>query len=90
MCAKGRAASLGVMPIMRQASASVFRRGLSREQAAGYIGVSPSTFDKMVIAGQMPGPKRIGTRKVWDVRALDVAIDNLPGEDSVPETNDWD
>lgn len=66
------------------------RRGLSRVEAAGYIGVSPTTFDKMVLAGEMPGPKRVGTRKIWDVRALDLAFDALPGEDSAPETNDWD
>lgn len=34
--------------------------GLSRGEAAGYIGVSPPTFDKMVLAGAMPGQKRIG------------------------------
>src|SRR5438270_13850392 len=41
-------------------------RGLSRNQAAGYIGVSPSLFDKMVADGRMPGPKRINKRTVWD------------------------
>lgn len=66
------------------------RRGLSRVEAAGYIGISPATFDKMVIAGEMPRPKRVGTRRIWDVRALDLAFEALPGEDSVPETNDWD
>ncbi len=66
------------------------RRGLSRVEAAGYIGVSPTTFDKMVLAGEMPAPKRVGSRKIWDVRALDLAFEALPGEDSAPETNDWD
>lgn len=66
------------------------KRGLSRAEAAGYIGVSPSTFDRMILAGEMPSPKRIGTRKVWDLRALDLAFDALPGEDDTPETHDWD
>lgn len=66
------------------------RRGLSRVEAAGYIGVSPTTFDKMVLSGEMPSPKRVGARKIWDVRALDLAFDALPGEDSSPEVNDWD
>ncbi|HRM74216.1 MAG TPA: hypothetical protein PLI13_05855 [Paracoccus sp. (in: a-proteobacteria)] len=66
------------------------RRGLSRVEAAGYIGISPTTFDKLVLAGEMPGPKRVGFRKIWDVRALDLAFEALPGEDSAPETNDWD
>lgn len=70
--------------------AAPFKRGLSRVEAAGYVGVSPTTFDKQVLAGEMPGPKRVGTRKIWDVRALDLAFDALPGEDSAPETNDWD
>lgn len=65
-------------------------RGLSRVEAAGYIGVSPTTFDKMVLAGEMPAPKRVGSRKIWDVRALDLAFEALPGEDLAPETNDWD
>lgn len=66
------------------------RRGLSRGEAAAYIGVSPSTFDKMVQSGEMPGPKRVYARTIWDVRALDLAFDALPGDDSAPETNDWD
>ena len=67
-----------------------YRRGLSRAEAAGYVGVSPSTFDKMVFAGGMPRPKRIGTRNVWDVRALDVAFDGLPGDDEPSASNEWD
>lgn len=66
------------------------RRGLSRVEAAGYIGISPNKFDKMVLSGEMPGPKRVGSRKIWDVRALDLAFEAHPGEDSAPETNDWD
>lgn len=34
-------------------------RGLSRAQAAAYIGVSPSLFDEMVQDGRMPKPTRI-------------------------------
>ena len=55
------------------------RRGLSREEAAMYIGISPTKFDALVGDGRMPGPKRIDGRKVWDVRALDAAFDHLPG-----------
>jgi excisionase family DNA binding protein len=38
-------------------------RGMSRTEAAAYIGVSPSLFDEMVKDGRMPGPK-LG-RTVW-------------------------
>jgi hypothetical protein len=52
-------------------------RGLSREAAAQYVGISPVKFDEMVNDGRMPRPKRIDSRKVWDRRALDLAFDGL-------------
>ena len=55
-------------------------RGLSRVQAAEYIGVSPTTFDQMVADGSMPKPKRIGRRVVWDLQQLDLAFTALPDE----------
>lgn len=66
------------------------KRGLNRIEAAWHIGFSPSYFDKMVQDGLMPSPKRVGTRRVWDRFALDLAFDALPGEDSSPEINEWD
>lgn len=62
-------------------------RGLSRVEAARYIGVSPGTFDKLVADGAMPAPKEIGARRVYDRTQLDRAFDAL-GEDC--ETNDFD
>jgi hypothetical protein len=65
-------------------------RGLSRIHAATYVGISPSLFDQMVKDGRMPGPKRINTRTVWDVRALDKAFDLLPGDSSgAGSDDDW-
>ena len=32
------------------------RRGLSRDEAAMYIGISAGKFDEMVAEGRMPGP----------------------------------
>ncbi len=64
------------------------KRGLSRVEAAQYIGVSATTFDGLVCAGDMPQPKRVGKRKLWDVKAVDSAFDELPG-DSIG-TNEWD
>ncbi len=37
----------------------------------------------------MPPAKRIDARRVWDVRALDLAFDALPG-DGESELNEWD
>jgi predicted DNA-binding transcriptional regulator AlpA len=53
-------------------------RGLSRVEAAAYIGVSPSTFDQLVKDGRMPPAKRINSRTVWDRKQLDAAFDALP------------
>lgn len=57
------------------------RRGLSRVEAAIYIGVSATKFDELVGDGRMPRPKRIDGRKIWDIRTLDLAFDDLPSED---------
>jgi excisionase family DNA binding protein len=65
------------------------RRGLSRDEAAMYIGVSAGKFDDMINDGRMPSPRRIDGRKVWDVRELDLAFDVLPRDD-VPVGNSWE
>jgi predicted DNA-binding transcriptional regulator AlpA len=65
------------------------RRGLSRIEAAEYVGISPSKFDELVSDGRMPGPRRIDARKVWDVRELDLHFEELPRDDSAT-ANSWD
>ncbi|MEZ5957761.1 MAG: hypothetical protein R3C27_11190 [Hyphomonadaceae bacterium] len=64
-------------------------RGLSRIEAARYVGVSPTTFDRLVAEGLMPQPKEIGTRRVYDRAQLDSAFDAL-GEGVESARNDWD
>ena len=54
--------------------ASLAPRGLSRVQAAAYIGVSPSLFDEMVHDERMPKPIRINSRVLWDRMQLDEAF----------------
>jgi excisionase family DNA binding protein len=66
------------------------RRGLSHDEAAMYVGVSPGKFDDMISDGRMPAPRRIDGRKVWDVRELDLAFDALPRDDVVPAGNSWE
>lgn len=63
------------------------RRGLHREEAAIYVGVSSSKFDELVKDGRMPKPKKIDSRKIWDIRALDLAFDDLPEEG---DAHEWD
>jgi len=68
---------------------SLAPRGLSRNQAAEYIGVGSTKFDEMVNDGRMPKPKRIDGRVVWDRVLLDEAFEALDNED-VPKKNPWD
>ena len=65
------------------------RRGLSRAESAGYIGVGTSKFDSMVSDGRMPKPKRIDGRRVWDRHAVDRAFGKLPGDEQ-SEINPFD
>jgi predicted DNA-binding transcriptional regulator AlpA len=63
--------------------ASLPPRGLSRIEAAAYVGVGPTLFDELVADRRMPRPKRVGRRVIWDRVALDAAFVALPddGED---------
>lgn len=54
--------------------------GLSRVQAAEYIGVSPTKFDQMVKDRRMPKPKHIDGRVVWHRIMLDSAFAALPDD----------
>jgi predicted DNA-binding transcriptional regulator AlpA len=67
---------------------SLAPRGLSRVQAAEYIGVGVTKFDEMVGDGRMPKPKRIDGRIVWDRVKLDEAFDVL--DDAAGPKNEWD
>lgn len=55
-------------------------RGLRRETAAAYIGVSATKFDELVGDGRMPKPKRVDGCVIWDRFALDLAFDALPSD----------
>ena len=64
------------------------RRGLRLPAAALYIGVGQTTFLAWAKAGIMPQPIRKGGVVLWDIRALDLAFDDLP-EDAAPAVNTW-
>jgi predicted DNA-binding transcriptional regulator AlpA len=71
-------------------------------QAAAYIGVSPSHFDKLIRDRLMPPPKRLGGRVVWDRNQIDKAFDALdvdtnqnqdddaPSDHPDDDSNPWD
>ena len=61
--------------------------GLSREQAARYVGVGITKFDEMVADGRMPKPKKIDSRVVWNRLAIEAAFFDLPEQGA---HNPWD
>ncbi len=65
------------------------RRGLSRIEAAIYVGIGLTKFDELVVDGRMPRPRLIDGRKVWDIRDLDRAFDDLPQE-GVTSGGSWE
>jgi len=66
------------------------RRGLRRDQAAAYIGVSSSKFGQMVQAGELPGGFTIGGCVVWDVHDLDAAFDAMKYAVAAPAVMELD
>jgi len=58
-------------------------RGMSREEAARYVGISTTKFDDLVKRRLMPRPKRIDGRVIWDRLALDAAFSDLPSDGDV-------
>jgi hypothetical protein len=59
---------------------SVPRRGLSRVEAAMYIGISPSKFDQLREDGRIGPAKLIDARKLFAIEMLDDFFDALPDE----------
>lgn len=62
--------------------------GLSRTEAASFIGISAPTFDRLVALDFMPKPKRIFTRRVWDRREIERAFSFLETTDTTEEPQD--
>ena len=61
-------------------------RGLSRTEAANYVGIGTTKFDQLVRDGRLPKAIQIDGRVVWDRHKLDDAFDRLAGIDDNP----WD
>lgn len=53
-------------------------RGMSRTEAARYVGVGTSKFDEMVADRRMPKPRKVDGRTIWDRAELDMAFSDLP------------
>lgn len=52
--------------------------GLSAEESAAYLGVSCNTFLGAVRRGDMPQPRQLGSRSLWDADELRTAFRTLP------------
>lgn len=64
------------------------RRGLTRAEAAEYVGIGTDLFDRAVKSGSLPTPRVIGARTIWDIVELDKAFDELPYRDQSESSND--
>lgn len=75
---------------------SFFPRGLSRADAARYVGVGDTLFTDLVANGTMPKPRVVGRRRIWDRYELERAFDDLPRDDEATlaeapkRKNSWD
>lgn len=61
-------------------------RLLSREAAAAYCGISPTTFDETI--GEAVAPVELRRRKLWDIKAIDRWIDgrSFPAKNGAGES----
>jgi hypothetical protein len=65
--------------------------GLSRDEAAAFIGVSENTFQKAVDNGLMPEPFELFGRKLWYAAEIETSLKRLPRrapKAQSPETDD--
>jgi len=66
-------------------------RGLSRAQAAAYVGLGVTKFTELVADGRMPKPTRIDGRIIWDRIKLDEAFAALTeATEEARSENEWD
>ena len=63
-------------------------RLLSEDAAAAYLGIHPETFEQHVRPHIRP--VEIGSRRLWDVKALDRWLDEASGlTEPLPTADDW-
>jgi hypothetical protein len=74
--------------------ATLPRLGINREEAAAYVGIGATLFDRLVEEGMMPQPRLpSGSRMVWDIDEVATAFRQLPrrGEQTAKASgNPWD
>jgi Helix-turn-helix domain len=73
---------------MRALERPIPRRGLTRVEAAAYLGISPSKFDELRRANRIPPPKVLDGRLIFTTERLDEFLDALPDENQTG-SNEW-
>jgi predicted DNA-binding transcriptional regulator AlpA len=71
----------------------ITKLGYRRPEAAAFVGVSPTTFDRWVEAGDMPAPRKIGGITIWRADELINAFNKLTGAETgrlEVKPNAWD
>lgn len=74
--------------LSRETTRPVPRRGLSRTEAAIYLGISPSKFDELRKDGRIGPAKVLDGRKIFPIEMLDEFFDGLPLENH-ETVEDW-
>jgi excisionase family DNA binding protein len=77
-------AMVGLLTMTRPDPFAYAPRGLSRDEAARYVGVGATKFDEMVADGRMPRPKRVDGRVIWDRLRIEAAFSDLPEDNANP------
>ena len=67
----------------------IMPRRLQISLASLYVGVSETTFRKLVDEGRIKPPKRVNRNVGWDIHDLDSFVDSLPRDGEEP-VNDWE
>lgn len=52
--------------------------GLGLNEAAAYLGLGPSLFERLVAEGKMPFPRQLAGRRVWDAEEVAAAFRRIP------------
>jgi hypothetical protein len=63
--------------------------GLPETEAAVSIGISPTKFRELVAAGEMPTPRVVGGKLVYDVDELRQAFKAMPHQGGETEVDTW-
>lgn len=74
---------------MEKSHSDCWPRGLRREHAARYLGVSPSKFDQARKEGKIPAARNFLGVQLYCRLDLDAAFDGLPLV-AANDNNEWD